>query len=153
MPLTSKDEYLKSAQRLSTGYGPTSDFTDASVGTTVQSVGGIDEGPDGLPGQVFAVDQLPNPDVARAYGLPSVVVPEYLIVEDAVGHIQGKTVEDVASAALRRSLGDPLMAYNGQVVNGEEAALKQFDEIAQHQGDADPKAAPKAPAHKEPAKA
>lgn len=160
MPLTSKDEYLKSARRLHTGYGPTADFADASVGTTVQSEGGIGVGADDLPGQVFGVDQLPNPDVARAYGLPSVAVPEHLIVDDAEGHIQGKSAEDVASAKLRRDLGDPLIAYNGQVVNGEEASLKQFDELAEYQNDRlaeddSPKAtkADKAPAHKEPVKA
>ena len=161
MPLTSKDEYLKSARRLHTGYGPTSDFADASVGTTVQSENGIGVGVGGdLPGQVFAVDQLPDPDVARAYGLPSVAVPEHLIVDDADTHIQGKSADDIANAALRRSLGDPLTAYNGQVVNGEEASLKQFDDLTEYQNDRianenGPKAAKadKAPANKEPAKA
>ena len=160
MPLTSKDEYLKSARRLHTGYGPTSDFADASVGTTVQSESGIGVGPDDLPGQVFAVDQLPNPDVARAYGLPSVVMPEYLIVDNADTHIQGKSADDIANAALRRSLNDPLTAYNGQVVNGEEASLKQFHDLAEYQNDriasgSDSKAvkADKAPADKAPAKA
>lgn len=164
MPLTSKDEYLKSARRLHTGYGPTSDFADASVGTTVQSESGIGVGADDLPGQVFAVDQLPNPDVARAFGLPSVAVPEHLIVDDADTHIQGKSADDIANAALRRSLNDPLIAYNGQVVNGEEASLKQFDDLAEYHNDRiaaenDPKAAKadkaadKAPAHKDPVKA
>ena len=164
MPLTSKDEYLKSARLLHTGYGPTSDFADASVGTTAQSENGIGASADGLPGQVFGVDQLPDPDVARAYGLPSVALPEHLIVDDADTHIQGKGPDDIANAALRRSLGDPLTAYNGQVVNGEKASLKQFDDLAEYQNDrianedgskdvkAD-KASTAAPANKETAKA
>ena len=136
MSLT-KDEYLKSARRLSTGYGPTADFADANVGTTVQTEGGIGDRAEDLPGQVFSVDQLPDPEVARAYGLPSVVVPEHLIVDttkDAEKHLQGKTADDIANAKLRRELGDPVIAYNGDIVSAKDS-LKGFDELAESRND------------------
>jgi len=130
MSLPSKDEYLKASRGLATGYGATVDFADPQVGTTVQGAGGVADSNAGLPGQVFSVDQLPDPAVAIAYGLPPVTIPAYLILdtpEDAERDVQGKTAEDIANAQLRRDLGDPVLTYDNQIASAEDS-LKNLGE-------------------------
>lgn len=128
MTLTSKDEYLKASSALATGFGPTQDFTDPQRGTTVQSEDGIPTSAADLPGQVFSVDQLPNPAVAVAYGLPPVQVPAHLILDnasDAVRHVQGKDALDVLNGELRQELGDPALAFDN-TVRSQESSLMHF---------------------------
>lgn len=130
MALTSKDEYLKASRGLATGFGPTTDFADKQVGATAQSKDGIGVSQTDLPGQVFSVDQLPDPAVAKAYGLPPVTIPENLILEsteDAENHIQGKDVLDIASAQMRRQLDDPTLTFDNKVASAEDS-LKSFSE-------------------------
>lgn len=127
-----KDEYLKKSSTLALGFGRTADFADVQRGTTAQSADGVGELAENLPGQVFAVDQLPDPSAAIAYGLPPVRLPEHLIVDgkDADNHVQGKDPMDVAAADLRRSLGDPMLAYDGTVTDFE-GSLKSLEERGQ----------------------
>lgn len=125
---TSKDEYFKNARGLATGFGRTVDFADGQVGTTVQSEGGIGASAEELPGQVFGVDQLPDPEVARAYGLPPLQISPDLVLEtdEAEKHIQGKDVLDLANSrngGLRDQLDDPALAFDNTVVKYDEAAL------------------------------
>jgi hypothetical protein len=122
--VASKDEYLKASRALAAGRGSTVDFADPQVGGTAQSENGIGEAFGGMPGQVFSVDQLPDPAIAVAYGMPAVVVPEDLILEspeDAEAHVQGKSADDIANGDLRRSLNDPVLAMDNQVVSAEES--------------------------------
>lgn len=135
MPLTSKDEYLKKSRGLQTGFGSTIDFADKSVGTTSQSEGGVGASGEDLPGQVFSVDQLPDPEVARAFGMAPVTIPEHLILDtpgDAETHIQGKTAEDIATAKLRRELGDPILAFDNTVLPADEAKLSMTDRTGEN---------------------
>jgi hypothetical protein len=124
----SKDDYLKASRGLATGFGATVDFADPQVGATVQSKNGI-ASPHELPGQVFSVDQLPNPALAVAYGLPPVTIPERLIVEgdDAEKHPQGKDVLDILSATLREELDSPILTFDGNIASSDDA-MKSFDE-------------------------
>lgn len=125
MPLT-KDEYLKASRGLATGFGATVDFADPQVGGTSQSAEGIGDAYEGLPGQVFSVDQLPDPAIAVAYGMPPQTIPEHLILdsaEEAENHIQGKTVEDIANAQLRRDLNDPVLTFDNQIASAEESLM------------------------------
>lgn len=126
----SKAEYLKASRGLAAGFGPTVDFTDQSLGTTSQSEGGIGVSGEELPGQVFSVDQLPDPEVARAYGLPPITIPEHLILdstEDAEKHVQGKEPQDIATAEYRRKNDYPMLAFDG-VVRPADDAMTSFSE-------------------------
>lgn len=126
----SKAEYLKASRGLAAGFGPTVDFTDQSLGTTSQSEGGIGVAGEDLPGQVFSVDQLPDPEVARAYGLPPVTIPEHLILDstrEAEKHVQGKEPQDIATAKHRRQLKDPVLAFDN-VVRPADDAMTSFSD-------------------------
>lgn len=162
----SKAEYLKASRGLAAGFGPTVDFTDQSLGTTSQSEGGIGVSGEELPGQVFSVDQLPDPEIARGYGLPPVTIPEHLILEDGDGedHVQGKDPQDIATAELRRKLKDPVLAFDG-VVRPADDAMTSFSErtgenaFADRDGEdedngksVDPEGVQKAPGARKPAK-
>lgn len=130
MTLTSKDEYLKASSALATGFGPTQDFADLQRGTTSQSEGGIPTSASDLPGQVFTVDQLPDPAAAVAYGLPPVTVPAHLILDEAsdgTKHVQGKDVLDVLTAELRKELGDPMLSFDN-TIRSQDDALTSFTE-------------------------
>lgn len=125
MALT-KDEYLKASTALATGFGPTTDFHDPQIGATVQSEGGVPTAASELPGQVYSVDQLPNPAAAVAYGLPPQVVPAHLILDDAdnaTKHVQAKDALDVVTGELRKELGDPAIAFDGTVRTQDDALL------------------------------
>lgn len=126
MTTLSKEEYLAQSRGLQTGFGPTTDFADPQLGRTVQHEDGIPDQADGLPGQVFTVDQLPLPGNALAYGLPPQTIPEHLIVETD-NHIQGKTADDIANAELRDKLGDPALAYDN-TVRSQKDALQVFSD-------------------------
>lgn len=131
MTLTSKDEYLEKSSALATGFGPTVDFTDPQIGTTVQAEGGVPTSAADLPGQVFSVDQLPDPAVAVAYGLPPVRVPAHLILDDAdnaLKHVQGKDALDVINGQLREELGDPVLAFDNTVRSADDA-LGHFNAV------------------------
>jgi hypothetical protein len=120
----SKDDYLKQSRALATGFGPTQDFADPQIGATVQADAGIPDQAQNLPGQVFTVDQLPNPAVAVAYGLPPVTVPEHLILDnedDGVRHIQAKDALDVVTGELRKELGSPVVAFDGTIRSEEDS--------------------------------
>jgi hypothetical protein len=124
--LTSKDEYLKASRALATGFGPTTDFADGQIGATAQSEAGIPASASELPGQVFTVDQLPDPAVAVAYGLPPQTVPEHLIldnVEDGMKHVQGKSALDLINGQLREELGNPVIAFDGTVRSADDSLL------------------------------
>lgn len=140
---TSKDEYFKNARGLATGFGRTVDFADGQVGSTVQSEGGIGESAESLPGQVFGVDQLPDPEVARSYGLPPLQINPDLVLEsdEAEKHIQGKEVLDIANSrdgGLRDQLDDPALAFDNTVVRYDEAALALHERTGENaDGDLD----------------
>lgn len=124
MSTLTKDEYLKASSALATGFGPTVDFTDPQIGSTVQSEDGIPTPASELPGQVFSVDQLPNPAVAVAYGLPPQTVPAHLILDDAdddVRHIQAKDPLDIMTGQLREHLGEPVLAFDNTVRSADDA--------------------------------
>ncbi len=128
MTLTDKAEYLKASRALATGFGPTTDFADPQLGSTVQSEDGIPTSATDLPGQVFTVDQLPDPAVAVAYGLPPVTVPEHLILdnaEDGLKHVQGKSALDVINAQLREELGNPVLAFDN-TIRSQDDSLAHF---------------------------
>lgn len=130
MSLPSKDEYLKASRGLATGFGATVDFADPQVGSTTQAAGGVPDSNANLPGQVFSVDQLPDPAIAVAYGLPPVTIPEHLILEskeEAEKDIQGKDVLDIANAQLRRDLGDPVLTFDNKIASAEDS-LKSLSE-------------------------
>lgn len=125
-----KDEYLAKSRALQTGFGPTTDFADPHIGATVQSEGGIPTSASELPGQVFSVDQLPDPAAAVAYGLPPQTVPAHLILDDAENatkHVQGKDALDVINAELRQELGDPALAFDNTVRTREDALTSLTD--------------------------
>lgn len=127
MTLT-KDEYLKASAALATGFGPTVDFADPQLGSTVQSEAGIPTAATELPGQVFTVDQLPNPAAAVAYGLPPVVVPAHLILDDdEAKHIQGKDALDFINGEIREQLGNPMLAFDNTVRSGDDALTSLSD--------------------------
>lgn len=137
MPLTSKDEYLEKSRGLQTGFGATIDFADKSVGTTAQSEGGVGASGEDLPGQLFSVDQLPDPDVARAFGMPPVTIPEHLILgstSEAEKHIQGKTAEDIATAKLRKQLDEPILAFDNTVLPSKEATKSMTERTGENAG-------------------
>lgn len=126
MTTLSKDDYLKQSRALATGFGPTTDFTDPQRGTTVQSEEGIPTAASELPGQVFTVDQLPDPAVAVAYGLPPQTVPEHLILDDAedgLRHVQGKSALDVINGQLREKLGHPVLAFDNTIRSADESLV------------------------------
>lgn len=131
----SKDDYLKATRRLQPGFGPTQDFADPSVGATVQSPDGIPEALDGLPGQVFAVEQLPNPEVALTAGFVPQQIPEHLIVEgkDVETHPQGPGFLERRGIEEQIKLGYPAMAFDGSVMSTEDS-LKSFAEITGENG-------------------
>lgn len=126
-----KDEYLAKSRALQTGFGPTTDFADPQVGTTVQAEGGVPVSAAELPGQVFSVDQLPDPQAAIAYGLPPQTVPAHLILDDAdedlSKHVQGKDPLDVVSSELRSHLGDPALAFDNTVRSSGDALTSLTD--------------------------
>lgn len=135
MTLTSKDEYLKASNRLATGFGPTVDFTDGQIGTTSQSEDGIPTSASDLPGQVFSVDQLPDPAIAVAYGLPPVRIPEHLILdneEDSLRHVQGKDALDVINSQLRAELGDPALAFDNTIRSQSAAHTSLTDRTGEN---------------------
>lgn len=126
MSTLTKDEYLKASRALATGFGPTTDFTDVQRGTTVQGEEGIPTQASELPGQVFTVDQLPDPAVAVAYGLPPQTIPEHLILDnadDGMKHVQGKDVLDVINGQLREELGRPVLAFDGTIRSDDESLV------------------------------
>lgn len=131
----SKDDYLKATARLQPGFGPTQDFADPSVGTTVQTPGGVPPALDGLPGQVFAVEQLPNPAVALAAGFVPQQIPAHLIVEgdDVATHPQGPGFLERRGMEEQATLGYPTLAYDGTVMSAEDS-LKAFGEITGENG-------------------
>lgn len=138
MTTLSKEEYLAKSRGLQTGFGPTTDFADPQLGSTVQSEDGIPTAVDDLPGQVFSVDQLPDPDVARAYGLPPVTVPEHLILgsaDDALKHVQGKSALDAINGQLREELGHPTLAYDNTIRSAGDALQVFADNTGAGVGD------------------
>lgn len=131
MPLTDKAEYLKASRALATGFGPTTDFADPQIGSTVQSEEGIPTSAADLPGQVFTVDQLPDPAVAVAYGLPPVIVPEHLILDnadDGLRHVQGKSALDVMNGELRAELGNPVLSFDN-TIRSQDDSLTHFSAV------------------------
>lgn len=125
-----KDEYLAKSRALQTGFGPTVDFADPHIGATVQSEDGIPVSASELPGQVFTVDQLPDPQAAIAYGLPPQTIPAHLILDDAedgTKHVQAKDPLDLLTGELRQELGDPALAFDNTVRTREDALTSLSD--------------------------
>lgn len=125
----SKDDYLAASRGLQVGYGPTQDFTDPAIGATAQTPGGIPAAAEGLPGQVFAVEQLPDPRIAQASGFVPSQIPGYLIIEgDDIGkHTQGPTPAEIQGFKLQADLGHPVISFDGQVRSTDDA-LKAFND-------------------------
>lgn len=135
-PTMTKDEYLAATAGPEEGYGATQDYVDPTIGTTVQGADieddertGIPAREEGLPGQVYAVHQLPDPKVARHYGLPAVKVPAHLIVDggEAETHPQGPDSLDLVSAGLREQLGNPKMDNHTGAVSADDADADDAD--------------------------
>lgn len=128
---TTKEEYLAASQGQQAGFGATVDFSDPQIGATVQSKDGIPLQNEGLPGQVFLVEQLPDPAIAAAYGLPAVTIPEHLILDDKSDEalkIQGPDALDLVTKELRDELKDPVLAFDNTIVTGgQDAALEVLE--------------------------
>lgn len=99
------------------GRSNTIDASDPTVGWTAQSgtegawndaTGVWDSDPNqNQPGQVFHVSQLPDPEVARAAGIPPQNIPPNLVVEDeeeAYTHPQGPSATELRNAAQREAI-------------------------------------------------
>jgi hypothetical protein len=125
----SKQDYLDASRGLAVGFGPTQDFADPTVGKTAQSIDGIPPAHEGLPGQVFAVEQLPDPRIALASGFVPAQIPEYLIIEgDDVGtHTQGPTHDEIRGFEVQAKTGHPTLAFDGEVRTADEA-MQSFND-------------------------
>lgn len=135
---TSKTEYLAHSRRTQPGFGVTADFTDNSVGATVQSPDGIPPAREDIPGQRFLVEQLPDPEVAIAYGLPAPAIPEYLILDgDGDDDPQGPDLANRQAIANRKKLGNPTLAYDGTIQKAD-VALESFLEATGATGATEP---------------
>ncbi len=109
-PPETLEEYkeLVAAETAKPIYQNIADAGDTDRGWTVQS-GWTPPVPNDVPGQVYLPEQLPDPRVAAAAGLPPVVVPEYLVTDDE-NHPQGPEPLELISRDQRAAIREASIA-------------------------------------------
>lgn len=126
-PPESLEEYkeLVAAETAKPIYQNIGDYGDADRGWTVQS-GWTPPVPSDVPGQVYLPEQLPDPRVAAAAGLPPVVVPEALITDDE-NHPQGPEPLELASRDQRQAVREAAVAQYQERTKALEDAKASAD--------------------------
>jgi hypothetical protein len=103
----------------------TADGGDANLGWTVQHGTAVPvNASENLPGQVFTADQLPDPEVARAAGVPAQKIsPQYVVsAEEAYSHPSGPNVGEIERAAQRQAISDKLFEDSKAVADSDKFA-------------------------------
>ena len=121
-PPETLDEYkeLVAAETAKPIYQNIADYTDTDRGWTVQS-GWTPPVTQDTPGQVYLPEQLPDPRVAAAAGLPPVVVPEHLVTDDE-NHPQGPEPLELVSRDQRQAVREAsISAYQDRQKELEDA--------------------------------
>lgn len=117
--------FVSPQRRLLNGPYTSADGGDANIGWTVQHGGAAPLNlAENRPGQVFTVDQLPDPEVARAAGLPPQrISPEFVVsAEEAYTHPSGPNVGEIERAAQRQAISDKLFEDSQVVAESDKFA-------------------------------